>query len=175
MDDRPLLLWQKAFTLIELMISILVLLVLTAIAVPSFTDLLARNRLSTQANELLAVIQLARSEAIKQNQTIRLCKANAELDNCSAASGAWTGWLVIDTAAPATVIRAGRFDSRLIVSAAFIELRFSGQGLIRSQANQPLNAAFELCANGNQFNDNGRILSFLSGGRSSIQLSQCSS
>ncbi|MCA1928877.1 GspH/FimT family pseudopilin [Rheinheimera sp.] len=175
MDARPLLQWQKAFTLIELMISILVLLVLMAIAVPSFTELVARNRLSGQANELLSVIQLARSEAIKQNQTIRLCKANADLDTCSAASGSWTGWLVVDTASPATVIRAGRFDSRLTVSAGFTELRFSGQGLIRSQANQPLNSTFELCADGSQFTDNGRILSFLSGGRSSIQLSQCGS
>jgi hypothetical protein len=32
-----------------------------------------------------------------------------------------------------------------------------------------------LCADGGQFTDNGRILSFLSGGRSSIQLSQCGS
>lgn len=175
MDDRPLLQRQKAFTLIELMISILVLLVLVAVAVPSFTDLLARNRLSGQANELLTVIQLARSEAIKQNQTIRLCKANAELDDCSAASGAWDGWVLIDTASPATVIRAGRFDGRLIISAAFTELRFSGQGLIRNQNNQPLNSAFELCADGAEFADNGRTLTFLSGGRSSIQLSQCGS
>jgi type IV fimbrial biogenesis protein FimT len=175
MDDRPLLQRQKAFTLIELMISILVLLVLVAVAVPSFTDLLARNRLSGQANELLSVIQLARSEAIKQNQTIRLCKANADLDDCSAASGAWDGWVLIDTASPPTVIRAGRFDGRLIISAAFIELRFSGQGLIRSQNNQPLNSAFELCADGAEFADNGRTLTFLSGGRSSIQLSQCGS
>lgn len=175
MDDRPLLQRQKAFTLIELMISILVLLVLMAIAVPSFTDLLARNRLSGQANELLSVIQLARSEAIKQNQTIRLCKANAELTDCASASGAWSSWLVIDTASPATVIRAGRFDQRLIISAAFNELRFSGQGLIRSQNNQPLNSSFELCADGAAFDDNGRTLTFLSGGRSSIQLSQCGS
>ena len=175
MDDCPLLQRQKAFTLIELMISILVLLVLVAIAVPSFTDLLARNRLSGQANELLSVIQLARSEAIKQNQTIRLCKANADLDDCSAASGSWEGWLLIDTASPATVIRAGRFDDQLVISATFTELRFSGQGLIRSQNNQPLNSSFELCSDGVEFADNGRTLSFLSGGRSSIQLSQCSS
>lgn len=175
MDDRPLLQRQKAFTLIELMISILVLLVLLAIAVPSFTDLLARNRLSAQANELLSVLQLARSEAIKQNQTMRLCKANADLDACSAASGSWDGWILIDTASPATVIRAGRFDERLIISADFNELRFSGQGLIRSQSNQPLNSGFELCADGAEFSDNGRTLTFLSGGRSSIQLSQCGS
>lgn len=175
MDDHPLLQRQKAFTLIELMISLLVLLVLVAVAVPSFTDLLARNRLSGQANELLSVIQLARSEAIKQNQTIRLCKANAELNDCSAASGSWQGWLVTDTASPVVVIRAGRFDDRLIISAAFTELRFSGQGLIRSQSNQPLNSSFSLCADGPDFADNGRTLTFLSGGRSSIQLSQCGS
>lgn len=173
MDAYPLLQQQKAFTLIELMISILVLLVLIAIAVPSFTDLLARNRLSGQANELLSVIQFARSEAIKQNQTIRLCKANIALDNCSAVSGSWEAWLVIDTASPATLIRAGRFDEQLIISADFTELRFSGQGLIRSQTNQPLNSGFALCASGVDFTDNGRMLSFLSGGRSSIQLSQC--
>lgn len=175
MDDRPLLQQQKAFTLIELMISILVLLVLVAAAVPSFTDLLARNRLSGQANELLSVLQLARSEAIKQNQTIRLCKANDNLDGCAVGSDPWSGWVLIDMASPATVIRAGRFDGQLVISAAFTELRFSGQGLIRSQTNQPLNSSFELCANGPEFADNGRTLTFLSGGRSSIQLTQCGS
>lgn len=173
MDDHPLL-RQRAFTLIELMISITVLLVLTAIAVPSFSDVLAKNRLSSQANALLSVIQLARSEAIKQNQIIRLCKANAELDDCSAASGAWSGWLLLDSASPATVLRADYFDDQLTVTAPFTELRFSAQGLIRSQNNQPLSSELQLCAAGD-FADNGRTVSFLSGGRSHIVPVQCGS
>ena len=61
---------HKGFTLIEMMITIAILGIALAIAIPSFTDWLNRKRIDGVANEFASLIQLARSESIKQNKKI---------------------------------------------------------------------------------------------------------
>lgn len=53
------------FTLLELIITVVVLVVLLGIAVPSFLQTINRNAVTGTANDLLASILRARSEAIK--------------------------------------------------------------------------------------------------------------
>lgn len=55
------------FTLVELMITLLVIGVLAAIAVPSFADLLERNRVVGTAQSVKSELLHARSEAIKRS------------------------------------------------------------------------------------------------------------
>lgn len=57
---------SKGFTLIELLITIAVLAIILAFAVPSFVNLIENSRVTTQSNTLLGAINLARSEAVKQ-------------------------------------------------------------------------------------------------------------
>ncbi len=63
---------HKGFTLIELMITVVVLGVLAALALPSFQSILEGRRLVGAADDLYSNIQYARSEAIKRNETIRV-------------------------------------------------------------------------------------------------------
>ncbi len=65
------------FTLIELLVVVVVVGIGFALAVPSFQGMLARNRLATEANELLLAINLARSEASRAGQIISLQAVNA--------------------------------------------------------------------------------------------------
>ena len=65
------------FTLIELLVVVVVVGIGFALAVPSFQGMLARNRLATEANELLLAINLARSEASRAGQIISLQAINA--------------------------------------------------------------------------------------------------
>lgn len=55
------------FTILELMIALIVAAILVVVAVPSFQDIFKRNAISGQNNELVALIHLARNEAIRRN------------------------------------------------------------------------------------------------------------
>lgn len=63
----------SGFTLIELLVTISVAAILLAVAVPSFRALVQNNRISTQTNDLISDISLARSEAIKSGAVASLC------------------------------------------------------------------------------------------------------
>jgi len=86
---------QRGVTLIELMIAIIILAILLAIGVPAFRDASLGSKLSSVATDLVASVQLARSEAIKRNRTMTLCSST---DGASCAdSGDWeTGWVILD-------------------------------------------------------------------------------
>lgn len=63
---------NRGFTLIELMITIAIAAILMALAAPSFTRAIQDNRVTTQANDLLTSIAVARSEAIKRGQNVSM-------------------------------------------------------------------------------------------------------
>jgi len=63
---------QSGFTLLELMITVAVLGVLAAIALPSFQSIIEHRRLAGAAENLFADLQYARSESIKRNEVIRV-------------------------------------------------------------------------------------------------------
>lgn len=86
---------QRGFTIIELMIAVLVSAVLLTIGVPSFATLIANNRVTAQANELVGGLNLARSEAIKNGQRVSVC-SSTDGSSCAANTDWATGWLVFN-------------------------------------------------------------------------------
>ena len=84
----------RGFTLVELMVTLLVLAVLLGLAVPSFRDASLSSRLTGYANDLVAGVQIARSEAIKRNATVTLC-ASTNGSTCATAGGWEVGWIIL--------------------------------------------------------------------------------
>lgn len=66
---------ESGFTLIELLVTLTVLGVLLGIAVPSFRDFMATQRVKSAAFDLAAALLLARSEAVKRNADVTVAPA----------------------------------------------------------------------------------------------------
>lgn len=85
---------QTGVTIIELMVSVGVLAILAAVAVPSYQFLIANNQVSTQSNRLLGSLLYARSESVKRGQNVTVCWS-ASGTACGGVSGqGWSdGWM----------------------------------------------------------------------------------
>jgi type IV fimbrial biogenesis protein FimT len=99
---------SRGFTLIELMVTLSVAAILLAIGVPSFINVLVGNRLATQSNEIVSAFHIARGEAIKRNQPVRLCRAAGVASTTCAGAGVWEHWVILS--ATDTVIRRGELN-----------------------------------------------------------------
>jgi len=75
---------QRGFTLIELLITMTVLGVLMAIALPNLQSFILSNRLSSDVNSFIGLINYARGEAIARNQDVIICPKSNSLITCQA-------------------------------------------------------------------------------------------
>lgn len=85
-------------TLVELLVTITIMGILLAIAVPSFMDVTLNSKLDSIPNRFAASANLARSEAIKRNTTVTLCTpSTATATTCAGTgTGGWgTGWIIL--------------------------------------------------------------------------------
>lgn len=61
---------QKGFTLIELMVTLIVLVIALSIGVPSFIDWIKNNRIDAATRTLASALQVARNEAVSRQSVI---------------------------------------------------------------------------------------------------------
>jgi len=80
---------KRGFTITEMLIVVAVVGVIIAVAAPNLSSLYINNRLDTAANELIATLNFARSEAIRRGTTVSVESAAGRTDPN------WTsGWKV---------------------------------------------------------------------------------
>ncbi len=126
----------RGFTAVELLFSLAIVGLVTALAVPSFRDFLQNNRTAEEANALVGALALARNEAVTRGVPVSVCSST---DNATCADDPdWTtGWIVFTDAvapvgsvdAPDTVLRALpalRTGSDLAASANFVSYAANG-------------------------------------------------
>ena len=89
---------SAGYTMMELVMVMALVVILGTIAVPGFQYVTTSNRIASEVNGLLGDMQFARSEAVKEGQSVTVCIAqNANLNSCAGAGGGgnWAlGWIV---------------------------------------------------------------------------------
>jgi len=91
MADAPVA--TRGFTLIELLVTLSIAAILLTVAVPSYITFIQNNRLVSQANDFVTMLNYARSEAVKRNQSITVCSRST--DNSCAGSTIWDSGLLV--------------------------------------------------------------------------------
>jgi len=120
---------QQGFTLIEMMVVISILGILLAIAMPSFSEALLSSKLRSYANNLVASVHLARSEAIKRNAVVTLC-ASSDGTSCS---GDWKyGWVIL-SAGDAVIQTQQAVDVNFKITGTNTTLSFQPTGVGATQ------------------------------------------
>lgn len=84
---------SKGFSLVELMVSIVVLAILASIAIPSFQSWLRNTQIRNAAESVTNGLQLARAEAVTRNTNVRFQLTSNLASNC-ALSSVLTNWVV---------------------------------------------------------------------------------
>ncbi|MCK5895787.1 MAG: GspH/FimT family pseudopilin [Cocleimonas sp.] len=85
---------KQGFTLIEAIATIAVASILLGLAIPSFSNMIERNRISSATHEFMAAMRLSRSEAITRIIPVSLCVSNTGT-SCDTTLGNYAkGWVV---------------------------------------------------------------------------------
>jgi type IV fimbrial biogenesis protein FimT len=96
-EDRRVLMSaavQRGFTLVEVLISVVVLALLIMVGIPSFTVFIQNSKTRAAADGTLNGLQTARNEAIRRNACVQMKIVNQ------------TGWVVSTCAAPGTPLQS---------------------------------------------------------------------
>ena len=156
---------QRAFTLVELLVTIAFLGVLLGIAVPSFGSLIERNQQTAAINDLLSALNHARGLAINRREPISLC---AGIDSCNATAKWRQSMLIFSDPNRNGQLDAGEQIHRIVTLPDHYHWNWSNfrnRNFMSYRANgmtDSLNGTYTLC-NGNQairrlvINSTGRL------------------
>ncbi len=85
---------HNGFTLIEAMITITIAAILLSLAIPSFSKMIERNRISSATNEFIAAMMLTRSEAVTRTIPISICTSDNGTSCNNALDNYAKGWII---------------------------------------------------------------------------------
>jgi type IV fimbrial biogenesis protein FimT len=109
--------WKRSngFNLIELVVVIAIIGILSAIAVPSFTDTVSSMRTKAAASDLYMALIKARSEAVKRNTKVTLTIVDGK------------GWKVYPSLAADSILESHTVSGDVSISDGSVEYNSSGR------------------------------------------------
>ena len=143
---------QKGFTIIELMVTMVVLAILLGIGIPSYLQWIQNSRMDTATRSLAGVLKLARSEAVSRQIGVTVRRGTTlSPDDWATGAHVYTdadglGNTAYDAAANDTLIKDIPFAANGITVATNAAgtnfVSFTGNGLLNEAGNQ---VAIALC------------------------------
>jgi type IV fimbrial biogenesis protein FimT len=122
----------------ELLVTITVAGILSAIAVPAFNSFVQNDRDAAQANSLILSFNYARSEAIKRDKPggVQVCPS-ANGTTCSGGTNWSNGWIVVDAAGdpPFQTVPALSGKNVLTATGAASGVTFGSNGMANGTLN----------------------------------------
>jgi type IV fimbrial biogenesis protein FimT len=86
---------RGGFSLLELMIVVAILSIVATLGTPALQDIVRKNQLRTLADTTIAMLNLARSEAVSRNTPVSLCHTSNNTSCTGAWNTSWSGaWLI---------------------------------------------------------------------------------
>ena len=86
--------FQSGLTLVELMITVVVVAVLASLAVPSMRTMLVKRSVEAAADALVSDLRFARSEAVKRSARVVVC-GSSNGTSCFGTGALWKdGWII---------------------------------------------------------------------------------
>jgi type IV fimbrial biogenesis protein FimT len=150
---------QAGFTLLELMITVVILAILSALAYPNMRNFMRHNQVVSQSNSLQSNLMYARGLAASTRSYVSICPVStAGSMTCSTTSGTYDlGWLVYTTTSPNTAYSAAVTTSLQMNVTAPVNvsiragsvgvLTYNARGeLLVAPAQQPTSVTFTTCA-----------------------------
>ncbi|WP_303638583.1 MULTISPECIES: GspH/FimT family pseudopilin [Stenotrophomonas] len=143
---------SNGFTLVELMVTIAVVAILSTLAYPSFQSTIRSNRVTTINNEIIGLVNLARSEAVRSNRGGGICGSS----DGSTCDGTWSGGMLAfadadrdgQLSSGETVLRYVGGNPKLQISGPSAEIAFDGRGRRVAVADQQIELQPDTCSKG---------------------------
>ena len=85
----------RGFSLFELLVTLAVVAIVLTVGIPSFSDVLARQRQRTELNALFHAVHLAKKESVVRNRVVTLC-ASRDAEQCDPSTDWSRGWLMFE-------------------------------------------------------------------------------
>jgi type IV fimbrial biogenesis protein FimT len=177
----------SGFTLLELMMTLVLLSILLALGVPSMRTIILNNRTTGISNELFSSLVMARSEAIKRNQEVSITAISTVSGN-EWGDGGWRIWIDDNgngsyDAGSDTLIRqiAATSDTFLINSVDdSVDFTFAATGLASGFAGVSPTETFMVrpvsgCPESGNDSIKGKVISLSASGRAALTTCSCNS
>jgi len=114
--------YSRGMTLIELMTAVVIVGILTLVAAPAFTKVIAMQRVKSAASNLQVTLLTARSEGIKRNGNVTVASVTNNVD--------WSGGWTMTEASTSTVINNYPGYTSLTVNGPATGVTYTSSGRI---------------------------------------------
>ena len=161
---------NSGFTLLELIITVALVSIVMAIAIPSMTTFNQNDRLVTNINTMIGHLAYARSEAVKRSQQVSMCVSN-DAATCTGGNDWEDGWIIYIDADASNTFDASeevlRAQQALGNTQTMTPTTFASQVTYDYRGFATSTGSFQLCDN--RTGPHGKTISISNTGRVRLQ------